>query len=161
MRSYLKLIFCALLVVVLDYSTKVSALYYLTSHPLELTPFLSLQVAYNCGIAFSLFDTCTVYNQLLLSLLSIGVCTYIIYISTNHLHIPGIFISITLIIGGAAGNILDRVLYGYVIDFIRLHYKSYFWPTFNLADSFVVIGILLFLLCPAIYGDKVKALNKY
>ena len=55
------------------------------------------------------------------------------------------FIGYNMIAGGAIGNVIDRIVHGKVIDFIDVHYKAYHWPAFNMADSFIFIGVLLFL----------------
>ena len=55
------------------------------------------------------------------------------------------FIGYNIIAGGAIGNVIDRVIYGKVVDFIDVHYKEYHWPTFNMADSFIFIGVLVFI----------------
>ena len=66
------------------------------------------------------------------------------------------FIGYNLIAGGALGNVLDRVFHGKVIDFIDVHYKEFHWPTFNLADSFIFLGVLLFMYNELIFlkGEK-------
>lgn len=113
--------------------------------PLQLAPYISLEYAENTGVAFSLPVPAVVLIPL--SLLLLGV---IIVYGLKHLNLGsplGIAI-MSLIIGGAAGNLIDRISRGYVIDFIKVGW----WPSFNLADSFLTIGIFLLLL---FYG-KIK-----
>ena len=55
------------------------------------------------------------------------------------------YIAFSFVIGGAIGNLYDRILYGYVIDFIEIHYDSFYWPIFNIADIAISIGIILLL----------------
>ena len=105
--------------------------------------FLYFHYAENTGIAFSMFRD----NNLLIILLTIFIIGCIIfYVIRNKpkkkIHIIGY----SLLLAGAIGNFLDRIIYGYVIDFIDVYIFGYDYPIFNLADSFIVVGIILLLL---------------
>ena len=65
-------------------------------------------------------------------------------------------LALALILGGAAGNVIDRVVYGYVIDFIDVYYESWHWPAFNVADAAISVGAFLLLL-DAFQGGKEKS----
>lgn len=91
---------------------------------------LSLTPTENRGIAFGVFSA---FNSLFLSLLSLAIVVLLIYFW--HRHSPYLY----LIVGGALGNIIDRLRYGYVLDFIHIRY----WPVFNLADISIFFGVVL------------------
>jgi signal peptidase II len=60
----------------------------------------------------------------------------------------------SLVLSGAIGNVIDRILYGAVVDFVDLHYSGWHWPAFNIADSAITIGVILLIL------DEIKRVNK-
>lgn len=104
-----------------------------------LANFLSLEKSLNPGIAFGIR-----FNQWLILLATIVLIFLIIKIALESLNIerPLTRLTLSLILGGAIGNMIDRVLYGQVTDFI----SSALWPTFNLADVFIVVGVVLGLI---------------
>lgn len=110
-----------------------------------LLPFLNLVMVWNQGISFGLFDT----NDPRMPVLFIGISLMIsipmlIWLALSR-RIP-LSLGLALIVGGALGNVLDRVRFGAVADFIDLHLNDqYHWPAFNLADSCIVIGALLLI----------------
>ena len=109
--------------------------------------FLNLSLAENPGIIFGfLSDSLHRYQPLVL--ITIGLITIIyfgyLYFKTNTTHIP--IYSLGLILSGSIGNIVDRIRNGYVIDFIDFHYKHWHYWTFNFADSYIVIGLISWLL---------------
>jgi len=109
--------------------------------PYYLIPnFLSLRLVHNTGIAFGLFQG----SGLFLVLLNVGILSFIffwVFRRRKSLGFLKVFF-ISMIIGGAVGNLYDRVSLGFVIDYIDLGW----WPVFNLADSFITVGCCLFLL---------------
>lgn len=126
-------------VVVLDQLTKYLAVTFVpASHPLKILPVLSLVNVRNVGAAFGLFAGLGNTFFILLSIAAI------VLISALLIKGDG-FLSLCLILGGAAGNLIDRILYGYVRDFIDLSIGPYHWPAFNVADSALTVGIVLIL----------------
>ncbi len=111
-----------------------------------LLPFLNFVMVWNQGISFGLFDT----NDPRMPMLFIGISLLIsipmlIWLALSRR--PPLSIGLSLIIGGAIGNVIDRVRFGAVADFIDLHINNqYHWPAFNLADSCIVIGALLLII---------------
>ena len=83
------------------------------------------------------------FGRISFIIIAISISLWIILYS-KKLNMIG-FVGYNMIAGGALGNVIDRLIHGKVIDFIDLHYKEYHWPTFNMADSFIFIGVLLFL----------------
>lgn len=95
----------------------------------------------NRGAAFGIFQNRLIFLSLITVIVILGVAYFIVkYKPTSKL----LKISLSLIISGAIGNLIDRIYYKFVVDFIMLHYKDvYFFPTFNVADTLVVIGTIL------------------
>ncbi len=112
--------------------------------PIKLLPFLNLTLAFNRGTAFSLFSSSPSWSQWGLSLLAIAIAIYMIYLmlQTPSTH-RWTLTSYALIIGGALGNLLDRLWQGYVTDFIDFHLGSWHFATFNIADSAITIGAIV------------------
>lgn len=136
MKKYPKIFLLALGVIVLDQITKSLAKAAL-SKPVSLLPFLELKFTTNTGAAFSLFQN---YPDLLmwLSIIIIGLILY--FLDKIVEEIDGI--ALGLVLGGAIGNLIDRILFGRVSDFIAFS----FWPTFNVADSCIFIGAAIVIL---------------
>jgi signal peptidase II len=112
-----------------------------------LLPSLALRKAYNPGAAFSFLSDASGWQRWFfsgLAVLIIGViAVWLRRLPTGQGRVA---LALALILGGAAGNLVDRVLYGHVIDFIDLYYKTWHWPTFNIADSAITIGAALLIL---------------
>ena len=111
--------------------------------PIKVSSFDILNIVYveNKGISFGMLSD---YNiPFLLGILSFVISIYIIFLMTkseSRLELIGL----SMILGGAIGNGIDRMFSGYVIDFIDLYYRNFHWPAFNFADSFITIGAILF-----------------
>ncbi len=131
----------ALLVFVLDQATK-----YIITNNLNLYQVVkalpSFNIVYyrNIGSAFGMFKSLGNPFFILVSAAAIvAVCVMIVKDGDNR-------IGLSLILGGAAGNLADRVLHGYVIDFLEVYAGSFYWPAFNLADSALTVGIFLLMI---------------
>lgn len=134
----------ALMAVVLDQTSKMLIFSFLAnSRPvIELTPFFNLVMAWNTGVSFSMFDNLGGAGVYVLSAFSLIVVGFLIYWLKDEKSLL-IQISLGMIIGGAIGNVIDRVRMGAVFDFLDIHVLGYHWPAFNLADSFICIGAVL------------------
>jgi signal peptidase II len=107
--------------------------------------FFSLTYIRNTGAAFGIFAggaaTFRLPFLLLFSVLAIG------FIIMMVRRLPeketGLIVALAFVLGGAAGNLIDRLLYGEVIDFLDFYWADYHWPAFNLADSFITVGVLI------------------
>ncbi len=144
----LKLSWISVLVVVLDQVTKKLAVAYLAGHPaVEVTPFFDLVLVYNTGAAFGFLSDASGWQNAFFILVAL-VVSVVILVMVRRLaaHETLIAVALLLILGGAAGNLVDRLLYGYVTDFIDLYYGSWHWPAFNIADSAISIGAVLLVL---------------
>ena len=145
-------------VLILDQGSKWFADSLLGPHDaVPLLPFLDLRKAYNPGAAFSFLSDASGWQRWFFS----GLAVLIIGVLVAWLRRlpPGqgrVALALALILGGAAGNLIDRVLYGHVIDFIDLYYGTWHWPTFNIADSAITLGAVLLIL-DALLGRRAAA----
>jgi signal peptidase II len=143
-------IFLALLVILVDRWTKhlVAARIGLYSHVQIIPGFLQITHTENTGAAFSLFaDSPAHWKTSLLigfSAIAVVIVAVLLWKQNRPLGITGVALS--LILGGAAGNLWDRVVSGRVVDFLLVYHKSYQWPVFNLADSAIVVGAALLVI---------------
>lgn len=134
----------ALLTLVLDQASKLYTLFVYdlpVREPVELTPFLNLIVVWNRGISYGLFQQHTDLGRWILIvvsiLASIGLGIWIRRTTARFLAA-----SLGLIVGGAIGNVIDRLAYGAVFDFLQLHWGSWSWYVFNVADAAIVAGVV-------------------
>jgi signal peptidase II len=112
-----------------------------------LMPSLNLTLVYNEGAAFSFLSEQGGWQRWFFIVLGIGVsAVLILWIWRLNARQRLSAVSLSLIVGGAIGNIIDRLLLGHVVDFIDLYYGDWHWPAFNVADSAIVIGVVLMLL---------------
>ena len=128
----------------LDLITKNYALSSLIiNHSISINNFLNFTLAFNHGAAFSFLSNAGGWQRWFFILFSVIVILIITYILVKEKNSQ--YIAFSFVIGGAIGNLYDRILYGYVIDFIEFHYNSFYWPIFNIADIAISIGIILLL----------------
>jgi len=136
------------LVVTLDIWTKdIASASLVLYRPVELTSWLNLTLAHNYGAAFSFLSDAGGWQRWLFTVLAVGVTGVLL---VWLLRLPAseklTAASLALIIGGAIGNLTDRIRHGYVVDFIDVYYRDWHWPAFNLADSAITCGVILLLL---------------
>lgn len=134
-------------IIVLDRLTKVLASQYLTLHePHALMPSLNLTLVHNTGAAFSLLGQAGGWQRWLFILLATAVSVGIVaWLLKTPAERPWIACALALILGGAAGNLWDRVVAGYVVDFIDFYYGAWHFPAFNVADSAITVGAAMIL----------------
>jgi signal peptidase II len=137
----------AVLVCVADQATKFLALEYLRAGDVVLTSFFKFSLAFNTGAAFSFLAGAGGWQNLFFVGIAI-VVSIVILVMIRRLGSSDVQVAValTLVLGGALGNVIDRVRLGYVVDFIDVHYQSWHWPTFNVADSAITLGAILLLL---------------
>ena len=112
-----------------------------SSSEIYINPFLNFSLVWNSGIGFGILQLDANIFYLLISIIITAINLILIYwMFTSSNYLESIFISI--ILGGALGNLFDRYYYSSVPDFIDLHYESFHWFTFNIADIFITIGII-------------------
>jgi signal peptidase II len=144
------------LVVILDQITKWIADRSLELHvPVSVMPSFNFTLVYNSGAAFSLLSEAGGWQRWFFSLLTASICVLLlIWLKRLQEHEKPAAIGLTLVLGGALGNLIDRLMYGYVIDFIQWYYQGYYWPTFNVADSAISVGATLLVLQGLIFNEK-------
>ena len=133
--------------VILDQVTKWFFISYLRDKPglvLKITNFLDMAYSWNYGISFGMFRNYYQYSNALFIVINSAIIFYLWYIMLKSKSMTG-FVGYSLVIGGAIGNLIDRFVNGAVFDFIYFHYKDYGFPVFNIADSFISIGVLFLL----------------
>lgn len=130
-------------VVVVDQLTKWAVLSWL-DHPIALTPFFNLVLVWNRGVSFGMLDSDGALAPWLLSGLALAVMVALL-VWLRRVEQPLTAVGLGLVIGGAAGNVVDRVRFGAVIDFLDVHAAGWHWPAFNVADSAICVGAALLL----------------
>lgn len=147
------------LVLILDQFTKLLADTLLVMHePVSLLPFLDLAKAYNAGAAFSFLSQADGWQRWFFVGITLFVAVVIVlWLARLSPSQRRIGLALSLVLGGAIGNLVDRLVYGHVIDFIDLYYGSWHWPTFNVADSAITVGAVLLVLDSLLSGRKRKS----
>ena len=115
--------------------------------------YLDFILVFNTGISYGLFSGGGDFQKWILISLSILIIIFLLSLIRNESTILS-KLSISFIIGGALGNVLDRFRYGAVVDFISLHARGFSWYIFNIADIFIVLGVILFILSQFILSKK-------
>ena len=132
------------LIIIADLSSKELVFTFIgDNHFIKVTSFFNLVKVYNTGISFGMF-TDLEYGQIILSVIGLAIVTILINWLRNN-DKKTVAYALGAIIGGAFGNIIDRLVNGHVADFLDVHWYGYHWPAFNLADSCITIGVLILL----------------
>jgi signal peptidase II len=141
-------LFVSIVIVILDLWTKGIATESLTLYrPVELTSWLNMTLAHNYGAAFSFLSDAGGWQRWLFTgLASVVTVVLIVWMFRLQAREKLTAAALGLIIGGAVGNLIDRIMNGYVVDFIDVYYQGYHWPAFNVADSAITGGVILMLL---------------
>ncbi len=148
----------AVLVVVVDQLSKWVILVQVMDPPriLPLAPFFDLALVWNRGISFGLFSNESQWGPWILTALALAIVaglTFWLRRVTQRM----LALAIGFIIGGAAGNVIDRIRFGAVVDFLDFHVAGWHWPAFNVADAAITVGAALILI-DALFGES-ESLN--
>ena len=131
-------------VLVLDQVTKIAAQIYLPiASPVVINSYLNWFLIFNPGAAFSFLSQAGGWQRWFFTLLGIAASVVILWFLRRNTADQKLSWALSLILGGAIGNVLDRIFYGAVVDFIDVHYETWHWPAFNLADSAISVGAVL------------------
>tara|TARA_R110002074_G_scaffold148641_1_gene300146 strand:+ start:812 stop:1297 length:486 start_codon:yes stop_codon:yes gene_type:complete len=138
----------ALFIIVIDQLTK----FWVTQmfaygETFELLPILNMTLVHNTGAAFSFLSDAGGWQRWFFVIISMVVSTILavwLYRLPSRQYL--LAMAITLILGGALGNLCDRILLGYVVDFVDAHYQQHHWPAFNVADATITLGAVLLIL---------------
>lgn len=150
-------ILIAVLVIAVDAITKfIVGKYLLFEQPVKVLPFFNLYFTYNRGAAFSFLDSASGWQQWLFGVVAIGisiiVVRWLLKLKKSQIWLS---VSLALILGGALGNLYDRIVYHYVIDFLDFYYQAWHWPAFNIADSAICVGAIMLVIDVLWKKDKI------
>ena len=143
-----RFVWIAVVVLVFDQMTKFAATDYLTQHgEVNLAPFLNLVLVHNTGAAFGFLSGAGGWQNVFFIVVALSACVFILWMSWR-LDRRDMFLAfgLMLVLGGALGNLTDRLFHGYVIDFVDVYYRTWHWPAFNFADSAITIGAVMLML---------------
>ncbi len=137
----------ALAVVLVDQLTKtlISATF-AVNETRTVNAFFDIVCAHNTGAAFSFLAGASGWQRWFFIGLGVAAAVFIVWLLARHGGQRLFAWALALILGGAVGNVIDRVLHGYVVDFIQVHYRGSYFPSFNAADSAISIGAALLIL---------------
>ena len=138
----------ALAVIVLDHLTKSMATHTLDyAQPVVLLPVLDLTLLHNRGAAFSFLSDAGGWQRWFFAAIALGVSGWIAWwLRTLPAGKAWLATALSLILGGAIGNLIDRMLLGYVVDFISAHWGRHYFPAFNVADSAITVGAVMMVI---------------
>ena len=138
----------ALAVIVLDHLTKWMATHMLDyAQPVVLLPVLDLTLLHNRGAAFSFLSDAGGWQRWFFAAIALGVSGWIAWwLRTLPAGKAWLATALSLILGGAIGNLIDRVLLGHVVDFISVHWGRHYFPAFNVADSAITVGAVMMVI---------------
>ncbi|MBZ9540013.1 signal peptidase II [Modicisalibacter tunisiensis] len=144
MRQPLRWLLLSALVIILDLGSKLLASALLTyARPVEVLPVFNLTLLHNPGAAFSFLAGHDGWQRWLFALIAVGASVGLtVWLTRLKRGETWLAAALALIIGGALGNLYDRLVHGYVVDFLSFHWGSHYFPAFNLADTAITLGAL-------------------
>ncbi len=134
----------AAIVIVLDQITKQVVLASIQlGETIYVAPFWNWVLTYNRGAAFSFLASEEGWQRWFFTALALAVSGWIVFMLRSHAAQKLLSLSLALIMGGALGNVIDRIRFGAVVDFVQWHAAGFYWPAFNVADSAITVGAVL------------------
>lgn len=143
----LKWLWLSALIVIFDQLSKYMASHLLVMYEaVAVMPMFNFTLMHNTGAAFSFLSDAGGWQRWFFTIIAL-VISAVIFIWIRRLNSDQQLqaIGLSLVLGGALGNVIDRVLLGHVVDFIQIYYKQWYWPAFNIADSAISIGVVLLI----------------
>lgn len=143
----LKWLWLSFVVLVLDQLTKLAVAANMQLYQsIQVLPFFNLTYVHNTGAAFSFLSEAGGWQRWFFAVLAFVISVVItVWLARLKRHETLLAVSLALVLGGAVGNLIDRLAYGYVIDFLDVYYRDWHWPAFNIADSAITIGVALMI----------------
>ena len=133
----------ALIIFLADQFTKILILgYYKLGDSTYVLPFFNVVRAHNTGAAFSFLAGASGWQRWFFTGIGVVATVFIIWLLRSHSHQKLFSFSLACILGGAVGNVVDRLVHGYVVDFLQFHWEKWYFPAFNVADSAITIGAI-------------------
>ena len=144
----LKWIWLAVVIVIVDQLTKYIASASLEMfQPVAVMPMFNWTLMHNTGAAFSFLADAGGWQRWFFATIAVVVSVVIVlWLKRLEQHEKWHAIALALILGGAVGNVIDRIWLGYVVDFIQVYYQQWYWPAFNIADSAISIGVVMIII---------------
>jgi signal peptidase II len=137
----------ALIILIADQFTKVLILgAYRQGDSTTITTFFNIVRAHNTGAAFSFLAAASGWQRWLFTAIGVGATVFIVWMLRSHAGQKLFCFALACILGGAIGNVVDRLLHGYVVDFVQVHWRGWYFPAFNVADSAITIGAACLIL---------------
>jgi signal peptidase II len=145
-KSWTRWLAVSAAVVALDLATKawVSAVF-TPGETREVTSFFNMVLMYNTGAAFSFLANAGGWQRWFFTVVTVVISAVIVYMLRRQHGERTVAFALALVLGGALGNLYDRVTLGHVVDFIQLHAAGYYWPAFNVADSAISVGVAILI----------------
>ena len=136
----------ALCVIIIDQITKYWSTLYLSAEHVSVLKGFDLVLSHNSGAAFSFLAGASGWQRWFFSALAVGMSIAIYHwLGRLKPHEKQEALALSLVLGGALGNLIDRLCYGHVIDFILFYYQQWSWPAFNMADAAISLGMILWI----------------
>ena len=149
MRDFvmLKWLWLSLLAVILDQVSKLAIAGSMQLYQsIQIMPYFNLTYVHNTGAAFSFLSDAGGWQRWFFAGLALVISGVIaVWLARLKQHETLLAVALSLVLGGAMGNLIDRLAYGYVIDFLDVYYQTWHWPAFNVADSAITLGVMLML----------------
>lgn len=147
----------AIVIIIIDQITKWVASSTLTMHEQNpVMPSFNFTLMHNYGAAFSFLSDAGGWQRWFFTIIAAVISiVLVVWITRLKSHEKLLGFALALVLGGAVGNLIDRVTYGYVVDFIQWYYDRFYWPAFNIADAAISVGAVL-LLISSFFGDEDK-----
>lgn len=142
-----KWLWLSLLAVILDQGSKLAIASSMQLYEsIQIMPFFKLTYVHNTGAAFSFLSEAGGWQRWFFAALALAISVVIaVWLTRLKKHETLLAVALALVLGGAVGNLIDRLAYGYVIDFLDVYYGTWHWPAFNVADSAITLGVILML----------------
>ncbi|WP_019939327.1 signal peptidase II [Bordetella sp. FB-8] len=156
--SWTRWLVLAALVIVLDQASKLTMDHLLAyGERVKVLPVFDLILVYNHGAAFSFLASETGWQRWLFTLLGLAAALLIVWLLRRQARPAAagrtlLSFALALILGGALGNVIDRIAYGHVIDFLLFHWRDWYYPAFNLADTAITCGAVLLIVDELLRG---------
>ena len=146
-KVMLKWLWLSLLAVILDQGSKLAIAASMQLYEsIQIMPFFKLTYVHNTGAAFSFLSEAGGWQRWFFAGLALVISAVIaVWLARLKRHETLLAVALALVLGGAVGNLIDRLAYGYVIDFLDVYYGVWHWPAFNVADSAITLGVVLML----------------
>jgi signal peptidase II len=145
--GWLPWLLLALGIFIADQFTKVLILgYYNYGDTTRVTGFFNIVRAHNTGAAFSFLAAASGWQRWLFTAIGIAAAVFIVWMLRSHAGQRLFSFALACVLGGAVGNVVDRLMHGYVVDFIQVHWRGWYFPAFNVADSAITVGAACLIL---------------